>query len=177
MPRPPPNAPEPELPEARMWRVMTRRCLSLFAALTISVGSLASADTEPSISPAVIRTVKCVYDLLKSSPAVQSVDVYVVDKSRSAVEYRFKGKHGNVVTSDLMLTTTFVPDVIWEIIEPQGKSRDDLPESDPFSAEKMDSICHVSPGFDDTIPGPKPRAEWQQVDPSTLLPSPVPSPG
>ena len=92
----------------------------------------------------------------------------MVDNVSSAIEYRFRGKHGNDIIADLMLTTGAAPDVLWSVIALQNKSGDDLAKSDPFVAAKMDSICHVSPGFDDRIPGQKPRAEWRKVDPTNL---------
>jgi hypothetical protein len=152
------------------------RWVSPFAALAIGVLNVASADTSPSIPVTAIPTVKCVYGLLKSSPAVQSVDVYVIDEFRSAVEYRFKGKDGDVIIADLRLLAS-PADVTYEITIPRDEPQKAEWESTEFlSSLNVSSKCPVSPAFDSVVPGPKPRAEWQHMDWPSLLPSPVSSP-
>jgi hypothetical protein len=153
------------------------KVLAVALILVMSAGSLAAADTGPGIPATAIPTVKCLYSLFKSSPAVQSADLYVIDAGRSAIEYRFKGKNGNVITGDLMLLA-ISPRVTYDIAIP-----DDEPQaagwesSEFFSNLNVGSKCPVTPAFDSLVPGPKPRAEWQHVDWSSLLtPAPSPSP-
>ena len=134
----------------------------------------------PSIPASAIPTVKCLYSLFKSSPAVQAVDIYVVDEWRLAIEFRFTGKDRKAIISDLMLFSAESDkgyDITYDI---------QIPRSEPDAAGwdsadfvyslNLGSKCGVSPVFDSTVPGPKARDEWQRVDPSTLLPLGTPSP-
>lgn len=150
-----------------------------FGALVMSVG-MASAYTHSEIPATAIPTVKCVYDLLKASPAVQSADVYVIDDVRSAVEFRFNGKDSKIIIADLMLlagSPSKAYDMTYDIKIARNEPQAAGWESTGFISSLMvSSKCRVTPAFDDLIPGPEPRADWQQIDPSTLSPSAVPSP-
>lgn len=120
-------------------------------------------------------TIKCLHDLFGSSPAVQTADLYVIDEARLAIEYRFRSHSGNVITDDLMLLALPSTNMTYDVVS-RGK-----PQAEGFDAAFVfdlieSSKCRLSPVFDDSIPGPKPRAKWQHVDWPSLLPVPRPSP-
>lgn len=151
------------------------KTLAVALTLVVSAESVAASDTQPGIPPVAIPTVKCLYNLFRSSPAVLSADLYVIDNIRSAVEYRFKGENGSVITGELMLLS--ISRVTYDITisrnEPQAAGWESLEFFDKLNAG---SKCPITPAFDSLTPGPKPRTEWRQVDWSTLLPSPASSP-
>jgi hypothetical protein len=133
------------------------------------------ADTRPTIPAPAIPAVKCLHGLFDSSQAVQSAELYVIDQLRSAIEYRFVGKNGKVITADLMLLASTRPtyDITIQRPEPEAAGWEAL---DFFTSLNASSKCRLSAASDSLIPGPKPRAEWQHIDWSTLLPVPRPSP-
>jgi hypothetical protein len=145
-------------------QVMRRPWISLFTALVLSAGSIASANTSSHIPESAVPAVTCIYLLFKSSPDVQSVDVYAIDELRSAVEYRFKEKDGNVIVGDLMLLASPVR-VTYNIkILPNEPEKAGWASLEFSSKLNVSSKCHVFPALDSLVPGPKPRAEWQEVD-------------
>lgn len=150
--------------------------LAAFAALMLSGSGMALADTGSDIPTAAIPAVKCLYGLFKSSPAVQAADLYTIEKGRSAIEFRFKGKDGNIIVAYLMLLTVSTP-VTYDVTIPRKEPETAGWESVDFiSSLKLSSGCGVTAAFDNLVPGPKPRPEWQQVDWSTLSPSASPGP-
>lgn len=143
---------------------MNWRCASLVAALVVSVGNSANADALPDIPSATIPTVNCIYHLLKSNGAIQSVDVYAIDDVRSAVEYRFKGKDGNVIIADLMLLTVS-PRVTYDIAILKNEPQEAGWQSTEFLSNlNVSSKCHIAPAFDSLMPPPSPRTEWRLID-------------
>jgi hypothetical protein len=142
---------------------MRWHCVPLAGALVVSVGNAANAAAPPGISSATIPVVNCAYHLLKTNPAVQSVDVYAIDDSRSAVEYRFRGKDGNVIVADLMLAAH--GEVTYDITMPRNESQEAGFESAEFlSSLGLSSKCNVAPVFDSVMPLPSPRADWRRID-------------
>lgn len=133
------------------------------AALLLRAGDTALANNGAQIQEGSIPAVSCAHLLLKSNPAVQSVNLFVVDEHRSAIEFRFKGKAGNLITADLMISHG--SDTMYDISIPENEPEAAGWESTDFvSSLKLSSKCYLTPAFDSVMPGPKPRAEWQQVD-------------
>lgn len=128
--------------------------------LLASVSAI-SACSQSKIATATIPAVECVYRLMRSDPAIQSVDVYAVDRFRSAIEYRFRDKEGEL-TADLVLTgwkpgrSTFYM--------PGSKSARSSFREGEFISKLNLQRCPLSPAFDDLEPPPKPRDEWRQVN-------------
>ena len=130
----------------------------------MSAGTIAPADTGHQIPESAVTAVTCIYQLLKSSPTVQSVNVYAIDDLRSAVEYRLKGKDGSAITEDLMLLA-LAGRVTYDFETQPNETEKAERASLEFSSKlNLSSKCHVFPAFDSLVPGPKPRAEWKQVE-------------
>lgn len=150
-------------------------CVLLFAVLTMGVGNSTPVQARTAIPVTAISTVRCLYRLLKSNSVVRAVDVYAIDEARSAVEFRFRGKSGNVMIADLMLVT--LSKITYDVTIPQDESQEAGWEALAIlSTLNVDSICRVFPALDDMVPGPEPRDGWQPVDSSTFVPAPVPKP-
>ena len=135
----------------------------LFVSMVFSAGiAAAAAEPPPEIPIATMPTVKCVYRILKSSGAVQSVDAYAIDGFRSAIEYTFRDKNGHQVISDIMLSGRHYSFPI-QHDESQVVVAQDMDFASRIS-DRLSSECHVSPAFDNLLPSPKVRADWRRVD-------------
>jgi hypothetical protein len=143
---------------------MTRPWSIFFTAISIGASVPAMAASAPVIPAAVVPAVQCIHRVLKSSSAVQSVSLYSVDGFRFAAEYVFRNKENQAVVSDI------------EFYELEGSvmESDKIPRE--ISAETADegqkleeklelvSKCHLDQAFDNLLPQPKARADWQKFD-------------
>lgn len=66
----------------------------LIAIVLFGMAGAALINSRSSIPVQLLPTVRCLYGVLKSSPAIKSVDVYVIDDARFGFEYAFNGKNG-----------------------------------------------------------------------------------
>ena len=137
---------------------------AIFVAIFLCTTIQAAVGQVPSVPAVAIPVVQCMHRLLKSSNEVQSVDLYSIDGFRIAVEYAFRNEEGAVVVSDIELL-------------PLGRSVDEgdkIPRevSLKTAGEGQDleqklglaSKCHYSFSFDNLLPQPKARADWQKLD-------------
>jgi hypothetical protein len=144
--------------------------LALLFVCLASDGAIAAAD--PVLPPATVAPARCVYSLLKADPAVRSVDVYVVDNVRAAIELVFRDKAGSAVVSDIVLTAVG-GDVSYmgsfQYGESEGVADEEIEFLSRF-AQTFTSQCHLSAAFDDLLPSPEARSEWRHVDPPETAP-------
>ena len=123
--------------------------------------------SAPSIAPAKLAAMKCVYGALKSAPEVQSVAVYSIDGFRHAIEYTMRTRSGHVLAGDMMISGATDGDFGWSVVAFHGETTDEGFEELDFlmnAVPNLDSKCHLKPVGDHLIPGPKPRSEWQRMD-------------
>ena len=149
---------------------MSRKPARFFAVLLLSSGIAVAEEQWPSIPSAQQSTVKCVYRLLKSKAAIQSVDVYAVDGFRSAVEYTFRDASGHTVVSDIMISgisTNGGHDITYDGQPMNGDSQKMIHEEMDFLGQisnELHSECQIMPAFDHLIPGPPEHKLWLQVE-------------
>lgn len=134
-------------------------CVLLRMVLLASVGCI-TACSQPRIATATVPAVECVYRLMRANPAIQSVDVYAVDRFRSAIEYNFRDKYGDL-TADLVLTG-WKPGISTFYMSGPKSARSSSREGAFISNLKLQR-CPLNPAFDDLEPPPKPRNEWKRV--------------
>jgi hypothetical protein len=132
-------------------------------AMALGTGLIGAAAGSPSEMPsAAITTLKCVYRVLASNSEITSVEAYTVDGFRFALEYRFRGKDGHQEVSDLMISGA---NYSYPILH--NESREVIGQEMDLAMkirDRLKSDCHVSPAFDNMLPAPKERAEWQPLD-------------
>ena len=134
----------------------------LVGTVLVSSFGVITACAQPKIATDTIPAVECVYRLMKSDPAIQTVNVYAVDKFRSAIEYSFRYKDGEH-TADLVFSgwghgrSRFYMSATRE--SPQTSSR----EYEILSNLNLPYKCPAVPAFDNAEPTPKPRDDWQRV--------------
>ena len=140
----------------------------LIAVLALGVGITPAVGQPPEISPAAMPALKCVYGLLQSYAAVQSVDAYAVDGLRSAIEYSFRDRDGRIVISDIMLSGVSIDGALTYSGVPHLRDSQKTigMEMDFLRSVSADlrSKCHVTPALDDLLPEPKSRPQWRRVD-------------
>src|ERR1051325_7054788 len=120
-------------------------------------------ESVPAIPTAAIPTVRCIHRVLKSSSAVKSVSLYSIDGFRFAIEYAFRNKDGRVVVSDIEFFdlggTVTVGDRI-----PREVSMETPDEAQRLESQlDLTAKCHLQGAFDNLLPQPKARADWQQI--------------
>ena len=120
-----------------------------------------TACSQPKIATATVPAVECVYRLMRADPAIQSVDVYAVDRFRSAIEYRFRDKYGDL-TADLVLTG-WKPGRSTFYVSGSKSARSSSREGAFISNLKLQR-CPLSPAFDDLEPPPKSRNDWKRAN-------------
>jgi len=141
---------------------MTRPWGIFFAAVSFGCCTVAIADSVAVVPPKAIPTVRCIHRVLKASSAIQSISLYAVDDARFAIEYAFRNKKGQVVVSDIEffghdgMVTDNIP------IEVGQETMDEA--QDLESKLDLTAKCHLHYSFDNLIPGPSARAEWQKMD-------------
>lgn len=126
-----------------------------------------AADSSPEISAAAMPTVKCVYALLKSNPAIRWVNAYAIDGNSSAVEYAFRDKDSVDVVSDILLSGPLGGKITFSGTTEHDHPEDRDAEAIGFFATISDDLnakCHISPGLDNLLPPPKSRQEWRRID-------------
>jgi hypothetical protein len=148
------------MPKTSTW--MIARLLAVPAITQVITGCVVSPSNASDIPAPEKALLECIYHLLKSKAEVQSVEVYARDDWRFAFEYTTRDTRGQVLISDLMLfgNSWNMQPQHGESTETGFKELDFLTKSFP----DMDSKCHVSPAGDYLLPGPKPRAEWRQIE-------------
>lgn len=140
--------------------VKNGRIARFVAALVLATAiAPAGAEPQPPIFAKAEATVKCVYRVFKSNPAVQSAEAYGVDDFRFAIEITFRGKDGRLLTSDTLVAvmpdgSAFESGMTLEAMDVMGRDVD----------KALRSKCHVPSAFDNLLPGPNDRAEWQRID-------------
>ena len=139
-----------------------RRILSVV--ISLGVGFPAMAAPVPSLAPAAIPTVQCIHHALKSSSAVQSVSLYSIDGFRFSIEFAFRNKDGQIVVSDIEFFvqggTVTVGDKV-----PREVSMETASEAQDLESKlDLTSSCHLQYSFDNLLPWPKARADWQKMD-------------
>lgn len=136
------------------WRV-------LFAVASLGTGSPAMAAPAPSVPAAAIPTIQCIHRALQSSSAVQSISLYSIDDFRFAVEFSFRNKAGRIVVSDIEFFELDGAVIIGDKV-PREVSVETASEGQELV--DLDSICHLNGGFDNLLPQPNARADWQRID-------------
>ena len=131
------------------------------------VAAATTAAPRPVVQPASLAALKCISRLLETKAAVHSVGLYVIDDERSAVEFGFRYKDGSRLVADIMLLQYGAEKPTWEVIDARKNSGKTLDSTDDvLSGLDFTAQCHIAPGFDDTVPGPKPRSQWLRIDSS-----------
>jgi hypothetical protein len=146
--------------------VAMRGCLTYGAAALIAISWVPPSHAQTAAIPErLLPSVKCIYSLLKSSPAVRSVDVYAIDDFRLGFEYTFTGTDGQPAVSyeellPLANGSAFLGDKIpREVTEHAMMEGSDL-TSNLHLAQK----CHLQEGFDNLYPQPPARVTWRRID-------------
>jgi hypothetical protein len=113
----------------------------------------------------------CLHRFIASRPNAYSVDAYLIDGYRSAVEYKYRNKDGNEAVGDVMLSYFEGMDVSYEFLDVHGgtsqagnEDMDLVLGQRDVDSRRMETLCHVTGGFDDTVPGPHPRTDWLKVN-------------
>ena len=133
----------------------------LLASPTVAV----LADAPPEIPASSLPTVTCVYHALQSRLGAEAVNVYVIDRFRSAVEYSFQDKTGRAVVADVLLSYSSNDKVTYSGQLAQDQPKDIWGEAADFLGSlNLTSRCGSDPVFDNLYPDRKPRAEWRRVD-------------
>ena len=141
------------------------RTAAAYGFLLSAMAQAAHADTLSSIPTPLLPTVKCIYSVLKSSAAVRSVDVYVIDGFSFGFEYAFTGIDGKLAVSDVELVVpspapAFLGDKIPREVTERAMMAGSALESDLNLSQK----CHLHYAFDNLLPPPTARATWRRVD-------------
>lgn len=144
--------------------MMQRVVLSITAPL-LGLAS-AMADPAPVIPTAAIPSVRCIHQVLKSSGAVHSVSLYSIDSDRFAIEYAFQDKAGRNVVSDIEFFFFEQRGAVWVTdLVPREVSEETADEAQALESRlELFSKCHLDQTFDNMIPQPKMRADWQKMD-------------
>lgn len=141
---------------------MNKRWRILLAVILCGAAAPAVAAPAPNLPAAAIPTVQCIYRVLKSSSAVQSVSLYSIDGYRFAIEYAFRNKDGRVAASDIEFFggSAIVTDKI-----PREISMETADEAQALEAKLgLTSKCRLHYAFDNLYPQPRARADWQRMD-------------
>jgi len=125
----------------------------------------ALAGPQTTIPAPILPTVKCIYSALKTSDAVQSVDVYAIDDFRFGFEYVFKGRDGKPAVSYVELVglsggSAFLGDKIPREVPEQVMMEGSELESNLHLSQK----CHLYDAFDNISPEPTARVTWRRID-------------
>ena len=109
--------------------------------------------------------VKCIYSLMKSSNAIQSVNLYDIDGFRYAIEFSFRNKQNNIVADDIELFSTPYDGQVWEGDKvPREISQQAMMEGSEIEDRlELTSKCHISQTFDNVLPQPLARKEWREI--------------
>jgi hypothetical protein len=107
------------------------------------------------------------YGVLKSSPAIKSVDVFAIDDFRFGFEYAFNLKGGQpavsyveLVAPDLEGNLAFLGDKI-----PREVSERTMREGGEIERGlKLSQKCRLDEAFDNVFPRPPARSTWQRID-------------
>jgi hypothetical protein len=148
---------------------MTRHWSIFFAAVIFGAGVPVMAATlapapVPAIPTALIPTVQCVHSVLKSSSTVRSISLYSIDGFRFATEYVFRNKDDPDVVFDIEFYA-LGGSVTESNKIPREVSMESASEAQSLESQlSLASKCHLNPAFDNLIPQPKPRADWQKID-------------
>lgn len=123
------------------------------------------ADPLPVIPSKAISAVECVHRVLKSSSAVQSVDLYSIDGTGFAVEYVFRNKDNHAAAYDIELFIETDGSVTETDKIPREVSQETMNEAQDLES-KLDllSKCRLSAVLDNLLPGPKRRADWRHMN-------------
>jgi hypothetical protein len=164
----------PTLSRALLARVMVfvRHLTLLVAILILAIPAHAEGAPNALVTPEVIPTLKCLRNVLKSSPHVKTVDLYVVDEQRLAIEFRFKSKAGTEIVEDFILRGTSRYGMTYYVMVPNDAS-------DAAGRETMELVsaagskCSVAEVTDDSYPQRKPRDQWEHDNSlnTSLLPA------
>jgi len=142
---------------------MNRNLRTLLAFISLGTGLPVNAQPVSNLVFAANPTVQCIYHALKSSSAVQSVSLYSADVSRFFIEYAFRNKEGQIVSSDIELFMGGDAVMRGDMI-PREVSMETANEAHELE-EKLDltSNCRFQYSFDNVVPGPGARADWQKI--------------
>lgn len=118
----------------------------------------------PAIPTKLVPTVQCIYSVLKSSGAVQSLSLYSIDDFRFAVEYGFRNKDDQDVVSDIEFFDLGGSVTKGDKI-PREVSRGAANEANEMETKLgLLSKCGLNSAFDNLLPQPKARTDWQKID-------------
>jgi len=137
---------------------------SVFLAVVVFLGSESVlADPLPALPIAAMPAAQCIHRVLKSSSAVRSVDLYSIDGDRFAVEYVFRNKDNQAVVSDIEFFELNGSVIQGDKI-PREVSMETASEAQDLES-KLDLVskCHLHPAFDNLLPPPKARIDWQEI--------------
>ena len=141
--------------------------LMLVAIALFGMSQVALAEPRTDIPAPLLPTVKCIYDVLKSSTIVKSVDVYSIDGARFGFEYAFNDKDGQPAVSYVELVA---PNLDARFVFLGDKIPREVPEyameegSDLESNLQLGQKCHIESAFDNLLPQPTARATWHHID-------------
>lgn len=131
----------------------------------------ATASPQAVLDASNAAAIRCMYPLIKANPAIQSLEVYAIDRFRSAIEYGFRDNDGQLVVDDLVLLGGGSQVAIGDKgprTRPPSKS--DAANDFTMKLSAVATKCNVTCALDNVYPGPKPRNEWQRVDCPGLTP-------
>ena len=149
---------------------MNRSGAFILAVLVGLTTNAALADPQVGIPPEALPAVKCIYRLLKSSSAIQSVDVYSMDGFRTGIEYAFRDHNGQVLVSDIELVSPSADAVFLGDKVPRELSEEAVNKGqDLLFGLHLDEKCRLTWAFDNLLPQPKARTEWRRLDLSNEL--------
>jgi hypothetical protein len=136
----------------------------------------AIADPQPIVKPSFVTAVNCIRQIFQSNGSVETVDLYRVPNREFAIEFRFVDTDNQLVVGDIMLSDrpswgTEITYTTLHFFTQEEVLRGDQGKVVDRESAFVDSLdlarnCGTSGpgGFDDTLPGPAPRSQWQKVD-------------
>ena len=139
--------------------------LLLVGVALFGMAQTALADQQTGIPAPLLPTIKCIYNVLKSSSAVSAVDVYVIDDSRFGFEYTFIGTDSQPAVSYVELVT-LSPDYgfLGDKIPREVPEHAMMKGVDLTSSLHLAQKCHLREAFDNLFPQPPARVRWRRIN-------------
>lgn len=130
----------------------------------------ATASPQAVLDASNATAIRCMYPLIRANPAIQSLEVYAIDRFRSAIEYGFRDNDGQVVVDDLVLLAGTQVAIGDKGPRTRPPSKSDAANDFRMKLSGVATKCNVTWAFDNVYPGSKPRNEWQRVNWPGLTP-------
>jgi hypothetical protein len=149
---------------------LKRLCTALLAILLVSGSAASSLANTQQVDAASVPKLTCLYNLLRSNKAVESLGLYRIDPSRLAVEFSFHDPDYGIISDDIMLYGNGDSLTYGLQLNSLANLSDELHEEKAlraakvFSSLKVSDKCSLVFALDDVLPFAKPRAQWQQID-------------